>query len=265
MERKGKLMRTGNRLILPGTALLLAGLLAWGAVAGAAPSRGRTVCDLPRLTGTPLNVVRQLLPRLGCRLGSISRAASISIDRNAVITTRPTAGRYRRNRVIGVVISGGPAWGFRGPGDDVTGSGTNDDPFTVPKCTEFDSGQCQVIFRPRYLSDFLGREYVPAYRCPADRPWLLNKTVTKGRIVPPGVLFAEEEGTLGVSITGVSTKVGKEVRVANKVYSYDYATGTKTGFPNSSVTEYNIGGARYRIWLYCTDDLKQANLVAVRG
>jgi hypothetical protein len=52
----------------------------------------------------------------------------------------------------------------------------------------------------------------------------------------------------------------------NEVYSYDYATGTKTGLPNSSVTSCSFfGGSVYRIRLYCTDDLKKANPVAIRG
>ena len=93
---------------------------------------------------------------------------------------------------------------------------------------------------------------------------MLKKTVTQGRIVPPGVLFEAHYSTLGVNITGVSKREGKTERRANKVYSFEYATGTLTGFPNSSVTT-GLGRRDYQISLFCTNDLTKANLVNVRG
>ena len=254
-------MRIGNRVIMLVAALLLGGALAGSAIAGAPPARGSGGCILPRLAGTPLNVVRGLLPRLGCRLGTITRRPSIAFDRTTVIRTRPPAGRYRRNRAIDLVVSGGPAGG-RGVGA-ITGSGTNDDPY-VGSCGERQDGACQVEFDVRRLNGFLANEYVPAYRCPDSEPWLLKKVLSNS-IVPPGVVNPPLHGEVGVNITGVSTKVGKTKTVGPKLYSWDYATGTKTGFPNSSATQWSLGYATYQILIWCTSDLSKANLIAVRG
>lgn len=261
-------MRVGHRLIVLVAALLAAGVSAAAAIATATPAARSNACVLPHLRGTPLNVVRQVLPLLGCQIGSVTRAASVSIEQNDMIGTRPTAGTYRRNTAIHLVVSGGPVVaGLRAPGDDAIGNGTNDDPYTVPKCTEFDiEGHCELIFHQRYLGDWPSNEYVPAYRCPTEAPWLLNKSLSPGRIVPPGVLFGTERGKLGVNITGVSIKIGKTKPVGQRELLYEYATGTKAGFPFSSVTSWSFfDGSVYRIRLYCTGDLKQANLVNIRG
>lgn len=256
-------MRTKNRRFLLAVPLLLGGTLAGTGSAGAAPGSTSGSCTVPRLTGTPLIVVRPLLPLLGCRLGRISTRPAVSIDKNAVISTSPSAGSYRRNTVVNLVISGGAASG--GPSSATTGRGTNDDPYTGP-CVERVDGSCRVSFPSRQLRAIFDNEYVPAYRCPASDPWLLNKTVTEGRIVPPGVLFEAGNGAnLGVNITGVSKKEGKTEKRGQKVYAFDYATGTLTGFPNSSVTSWSFGSAFYAIGLYCTSDLKKASLADVRG
>ena len=255
-------MRTRNRIMMLVAALLLGGALAGSATAGGAP-RGSNTCVLPRLTGTPLNVVRRVLPRLGCRPGTITRRSSISIDKNAVIRTKPQAGTYRRNALIDLVVSAGagPAGRFRLGA--TTGSGSNDDPY-VGSCGERSDGACQIGFESRRLEGFLSNEYVPAYRCPDTEPWLLKKVLSNS-IVPPGVVNPPLHGEVGINITGVSTKVGKTKIVGPKTYSWDYATGTKTGFPNSSATEWNFGYATYQILIWCTSSLEKANLIAIRG
>ena len=60
-----------------------------------------------------------------------------------------------------------------------------------------------------------------------------------------------------MNISGVSKKEGRTEKRGHKVYAFDYATGTLTGFPNSSVTNWNLLGAYYRISLYCTADLRR--------
>jgi hypothetical protein len=241
-----------------GAAVMLSAAVAGSTTAGAAPTAD--ACLVPQLTGTPLNVARQVLPWLGCQLGTVTRSPSISVDENAVIRTTPPAGKYRLHRVIDLVVAGSPA-GLRSGA--ITGNGTNADPYTG-SCQRVD-GDCRITFANRDLQLIFDHEYVPAYRCPESDPWLLKKTVTQGRIVPPGVLFQAHYGTLGVSITGVSKKEGKTEQRGTKVYVFEYSTGTLTGFPNSSVTNWGFGGAIYGISIYCTSDLKQANLVNVRG
>ncbi len=252
-------MLTKIRLVLLAVLLVMVGTLA-SATVEAAPAASSNPCVLPRLTGTPLAVVRQLLPLLGCRLGTIARQPSISINKDAVIATRPAAGRYQQNRVVDLVASGGTASGE--PSSTTSGRGTNDDPYTG-SCKEVD-GDCRVTFSSRRLLGIFDSEYVPAYRCPAGDPWLLKKTVTQGRIVPPGVLI-EAAADVGVNITGVSKREGKTEKRGHKVYAFDYATGTLTGFPHSSVTNWGFGVNDYRVSIYCTGDLKKANLADVRG
>ncbi len=246
-------------------AALLGGTLTGQAVAGAKPAGSSDGCVLPQLNGTPLNVAEQVLPHLGCALGAITRQPSISIHKNAVIMTRPPAGRYQRNRRIELVVSGGPAAAVHT--STITGKGTNDDPYTGPCGTRVD-GACRITFQSRHLNAFLTKhytEYVPAYRCPHSDPWLLKKTVTEGRRMPPGVLFETSGQSVDASITGMSKKEGKQEQRGHKVYVFEYATGTLTGFPNSGVFNWGARSADYTISIFCTADLAKAQLVDVRG
>jgi hypothetical protein len=57
----------------------------------------------------------------------------------------------------------------------VTGDGRNDHPFTAP-CDDPQDVDCTIsAFAQRTLSGSWANEYVPAYECPADHPYLLNK------------------------------------------------------------------------------------------
>ena len=260
-------MQSKHRLHLLAVPLLLGGALAGSGAAGAAPAGAAPAgksnpCVVPRLTGTPLVVVKRLLPLLNCRTGIVIRRPSISIDKNSVITTRPTAGRYRSNTAVTLTISGGTP--SDGPSTAAAGRGTNNDPYSG-SCTEEVEGSCVVSFDRRLLRPGLVKsDYVPAYRCPASHPWLLKKTLTEGRILPAGVKFTADPD-VAVNITGVSKKEGKTEKQGHKVYAFDYATGTLTGFPNSSVTNWGARDAYYRLSLYCTGDLTKAILVGVRG
>ena len=106
-------MRTKVRFASLAVPVLMLGALAGGAPAGAATAARSGACILPPLRGTPLLVVRRILPLLGCRLGAITRQVSVFIDNDAVIKTSPTAGRYRANAMVNLVISGGAAAGLR--------------------------------------------------------------------------------------------------------------------------------------------------------
>lgn len=252
-------MQSAGRLHLLAIPLLIGGALSASAAAARDGTSG--ACVVPQLKGTPLAVVERLLPLLHCRVGTVTRRPSISIDAGALIATRPKAGRYRPGTAIDLTVSGGTA--PEGPAVAAAGRGTNDDPYTG-SCSAEVEGSCVVHFDRRHLGSFLANEYVPAYRCPAGHPWLLKKTITEGRILPPGVQFTAD-GDVAVNISGVSKKEGKTEQRGHKVYAFDYATGTLTGFPNSSVTNWNLLGAYYRISLYCTADLSKASLADVRG
>ena len=253
-------MRGASRVMVLVFALVIGGPVAATTSAQGRPVGGSGACVFPRLIGSPASVVKRILPRLGCQVGTITRTPSISIAPGDLVATSPRAGRYRRNRRIDLVVSGGPAVGLRSA--SISGGGTNDDPYTAP-CGDKVDGSCQVTFQEFSLPNFLNFQSIPAYRCPDSDPWLINKPLSPGRIVPPGVLVEQIKGVVGTTIVGVSAKEGKIERRGTKTYAFDYATGTRTGFPNAAHAWSD--DVKFRISLYCTSDLTKANLVNVRG
>src|SRR4051794_4622367 len=145
------------------------------------------------------------------------------------------------------------------PAPNQSGSGTNDDPFTArlssDECNHTQPDACGVWFNGRDLKGFWTNEYVPAYRCPASVPWLLNRDVRSSDLALPRGVNGASDST-GVAITGYSGDVGKRIGPV----AFRYATGTLTGFPYSSATSWKLNGG-YQIGLYCTDDLKKAILL----
>jgi hypothetical protein len=134
----------------------------------------------------------------------------------------------------------------------VTGNGSNDDPYEAP-CDAGGTGCTVSAFPQRTLSGAWANEYVPAYRCPPSHPYLLNKTYA-----PPftswgsGVEIVRDEVSglgypVSVAITGMSYYKEK---TAPNLFG-----GTRTGFPNSSATNWLWGGTHsYRIVLHCTSN-----------
>lgn len=253
-------MRKPSRLMTLVVFVSLGGAIVTSTIVQGAAASGSRQCTVPPLAGTPVAVARVAVPQFGCRLGRIVRRPSISTRLNDVIETTPAAGRYPRHTLVDLVISAGPAAALRSTA--ISGRGTNDDPYTG-SCTDKVDGICRITFNELRLFDLLDSRDVPAYRCPDSDPWLLNKAFSGGRIVPKGVLVDVTKGAIGVTITGISVKEGKTKRVGHKVYVYEYATGTKTGFPNTATAWTN--NPTYRISIYCTSNLAKANLINVRG
>jgi hypothetical protein len=129
----------------------------------------------------------------------------------------------------------------------VTGDGSNSNPYVAPCDLGIYAGfECAVSsFPARTLTGLWANEYVPAYKCPSDHPWLDARKdyAPSGTSLPVGVQV-EGLGSIGVSITGHST--------ATSPYG-DVAAGTLTGYPNSSATNWTIGSASYRVILHCTN------------
>jgi hypothetical protein len=131
----------------------------------------------------------------------------------------------------------------------VTGNGSNDSPFTAP-CDDPQDTDCTVsAFAKRTLSGSWVNEYVPAYECPGDHPYVVSKGYA-----PPftswgaGVEIQEDDGAfpIGVSITGQKLL---QPPLAN-IFG-----GTLTGYPNSSATNWLWGGSHwYKVVLHCTSD-----------
>jgi hypothetical protein len=87
---------------------------------------------------------------------------------------------------------------------------------------------------------------VPAYKCPTSHPYLYDHHYTPvGTSVPRGVEVSGL-GPIGVSITDFTTTT-----LATKAI---YTTGTRTGFPNSSATNWEIDTNSYQVILHCTSD-----------
>lgn len=184
--------------------------------------------------------------RVLCSRGS--RNVTIYDDRSTSISGTCRAGH---GRVLPVRQVRQPARAVAAAGA-VTGDGSNDRPFSAP-C---DGGgvDCTIsAFSQRTLSGAWANEYVPAYRCPSDHPYRLNKNYAPSfNTWGAGVEIARDEVSglgfpVNVLITGNS--YFKE-RTAPNLFS-----GTLTGFPNSSVTNWLWGGTHwYRIILHCTSD-----------
>jgi hypothetical protein len=130
----------------------------------------------------------------------------------------------------------------------VTGSGTNEDPYTA-ECDFPEQQRCTVdSFAERSLRGYWANEYVPAYKCPADHPYLLNVPYApSGTRVPPGVEVLGL-GPIGVSITDTLRESDPPPGTSPR------SLGTRTGFPSSSATNWTDGIASYEIVLHCTNN-----------
>jgi Pentapeptide repeats (8 copies) len=143
----------------------------------------------------------------------------------------------------------------------ITGDGTTGNPFVAP-CSNPSAVDCTVdAFPRRYLKGLWANEYVPAYRCPSDHPYLIyRRYVPDGALVPPGVEIDEGGGPggspwpIGILISGFST-----TRAPNGTVG----TGTHSGFLNSSATNWSTGTAGYKVSLHCTSDPKHAWVTAL--
>jgi hypothetical protein len=135
----------------------------------------------------------------------------------------------------------------------VTGNGSNDHPFSAP-CDNPGNVDCTIsAFPERTLSGAWANEYVPAYVCPSDHPYRLNKNYAPSfNTWGPGVEIVRDDVSglgfpVNVLITGNS--------YFNERTPPNLFSGTLTGFPNSSATNWLWGGTHhYRIVLHCTSD-----------
>jgi hypothetical protein len=190
--------------------------------------------------------------RVLCPRGS--RNVTIYDDRSTSIsaTCRAGHGRVLPVRQVPTRAVGAPARAVASAGA-VTGNGSNDSPFSAP-CDDPGNVDCTIsAFPQRTLSGAWANEYVPAYICPSDHPYRLRKNYAPSfNTWGDGVEIVRDEVSglgfpVNVLITGNS--YFKE-RTPPNLFS-----GTLTGFPNSSATNWLWGGTHsYRIILHCTSD-----------
>lgn len=130
----------------------------------------------------------------------------------------------------------------------VTGDGSNANPYVAP-CDDPADNPCTVSsFAARLLTGMWAHEYVPAYACPTDHPWLINQKYAPAFTeIPNGVDVQEQTPwPIGISISGQSWFKPLAAGPPNRF------NGTLTGFPSSSATSWSFGTHAYRIILHCT-------------
>jgi RTX calcium-binding nonapeptide repeat (4 copies) len=173
-------------------------------------------------------------------LCAASSAGRIEADRGDRI-----APACRSARVVYLTRPSGPP-AARAAQIPVTGDGSNDKPYES-RCFPVAVDCAVKSFAERTLERWWSNEYVPAYRCPPDHPYLLKKSYAPfGTLLPFGVAV-DGLGPVGVSIAGMST-----TKPPGRVQ--DYATGTLTGGGQSSATNWNPSPSSYKVILNCTSD-----------
>jgi len=106
------------------------------------------------------------------------------------------------------------------------GHGSTEDPFVAP-CAHPQNPDCSVTAFPgRSLTGLWANEYVPAYRCPDDHPFLLNQNYAPlGTHLPPGVEIQQSQR----GVPGDPWQIGVTIVGASVSDTHPFLTGTKTG------------------------------------
>jgi hypothetical protein len=131
----------------------------------------------------------------------------------------------------------------------VTGTGTNENPYTAQTCNGSVGVGCQLKFPPRTLTGLWANEYVPAYRCPTESPWLMDtEHAPFGTHLPDGV------EVLGLGPVGVSINRILTVPDPGSIGTVGKPAGTETGLGASSATNWTIGTVSYQVVLHCTSN-----------
>jgi hypothetical protein len=180
--------------------------------------------------------------RVLCAPGSVNRIEADRGDR-----LRPSCRRGASSVRYGRPPSGAPA-AHAAQQQPVSGDGSNDNPF-IAACDDPSQDPCTVSsFPARTLSGLWSNEYVPAYICapppgdPTGRLFLQDQNYAPGGTSVPNGVEVQGLGPIGVSITGTSPGIPLSPR----------ATGTLTGFPYSSATNWTTGTNSYKVILHCT-------------
>ena len=109
---------------------------------------------------------------------------------------------------------------------NISGNGSTEDPFVAP-CAHPQNPDCSVTAFPgRSLTGLWANEYVPAYRCPDDHPFLLNQNYAPlGTHLPPGVEIQQSQR----GVPGDPWQIGVTIVGASVSDTHPFLTGTKTG------------------------------------
>jgi hypothetical protein len=140
------------------------------------------------------------------------------------------------------------------------GAGTTGDPFVAP-CTNPSAVDCIVnAFPKRVLRGLWANEYVPAYKCPSDHPYLLDRRLVPDGVIAPKGVEIDQGGRGGTWAVGIVISGISSTRAPNGT---TVLTGTHSGFSNSTATNWSTGTATYRVILHCTSDQTHASVIAL--
>jgi RTX calcium-binding nonapeptide repeat (4 copies) len=129
----------------------------------------------------------------------------------------------------------------------VTGKGSDDNPFTAA-CDDETQEDCLVsAFPARSIIGLWEGDTPPAYICPATHPYLYSRDYGPfGTTLPRGVEVVGL-GPIGVYIGDVS------------ITGANFATGTRNGsgdlIPSAGATNWAFGTNSYRVQLHCTTNI----------
>lgn len=148
------------------------------------------------------------------------------------------------------------------PTTTIEGEGTNESPY-VGECSDPLGEHCTIdTFERRTVEPWHGG-FVPAYRCPADHPWLVNHDYAPIFTALPLGVEVDGLGPIGVSITGAFSDVERDQRTAEGVWRV--YRGTRTGFPWSHARNWSAEQRTYRVVLHCTNNFDQAKVLSPFG
>jgi RTX calcium-binding nonapeptide repeat (4 copies) len=213
--------------------------------------QGRTVV-VPGPGRNRVDVADGSSDRVVCAAGSINRIVVDGGDRlDPHCSSEASTVRYRRPASEEAPTADAPA---AHAAQSVTGDGSNDNPY-IAECTEPQKVVCTTpLFAARSLSGLWANEYVPAYKCPTSHPYLFDERYAPAGTALPHGVGVLGLGPIGMSITGfTSTRVTTSLGVTSA-----YTTGTMTGFPNSSATNWETDTNSYQLQLHCTSDTDYA-------
>jgi hypothetical protein len=141
---------------------------------------------------------------------------------------------------------------------NLSGTGSDNDPYRA-SCDSVSGSDCPVTFASRSLKGFWANEFVPAYQCPGDYPYLLAQNYAPfGTSLLLGV-EVRGLGPIGVSISGERSITGPDGKITYSAGTYSQNLG------GASATSWSLGENSYQVVLHCTNDVNRGHATSSGG
>jgi hypothetical protein len=126
-------------------------------------------------------------------------------------------------------------------------------------CDSVSGSDCPVTFASRSLKGFWANEFVPAYQCPGDYPYLIEQNYAPfGTSLLSGV-EVRGLGPIGVSISRERSINGPDGKITYSAGTYSHNLG------GSSATSWSLGENSYQVVLHCTNDANRGHATSGGG